>query len=170
MALKILHSSVVDTWSCEMQGNDITEDLKEVLNTWDITIHWFDIGLYIWDILEVIRGFPGSSVGEESTCNAGDSGLIPELGRSSGEGIGYPFQYSWTFLVAQMVKNLPAKQVTWVWSLGWEDPLEEGIAAHSSILAWRIPMDRGAWRATIHGGIKIGHDWMTKHSTHMENN
>ena len=55
-----------------MQGNDITEDLKAVLNTWDITIHWFDIRLYIWDILEDIWGFPGSSVGEESTCNAGD--------------------------------------------------------------------------------------------------
>ena len=49
-----------------------------------------------------------------------------------------------------MVKNLPAMQETWVRSLGWEDPLEEGIATHSSILAWRIPMDRGAWRATVH--------------------
>ena len=50
-------------------------------------------------------------------------------------------------LVAQMVKNLPAVQGTWVRSLGWEDPLEEGMATHRSILAWRIPMDRGAWRA-----------------------
>ena len=54
-------------------------------------------------------------------------------------------------LVAQMVKNLPAMQETWVRSLGWEDPLEEGMAPHSSILAWRIPMDRGAWRAAVHG-------------------
>ena len=54
------------------------------------------------------------------------------------------------FLVAQMVKNLPAEQETWVRSLGWEDPLEEGMATHSSILAWRIPMDRKAWQATIH--------------------
>ena len=54
-------------------------------------------------------------------------------------------------LVAQMVKNLPAVQKTWVRSLGWEDPLEEGTAMHSSILAWRIPMDRGAWWATVHG-------------------
>ena len=54
-------------------------------------------------------------------------------------------------LVAQMVKNLPAMQETWVQSLGWEDPLEESMAAHSSILAWRIPMDRGAWWATVHG-------------------
>ena len=49
-----------------------------------------------------------------------------------------------------MVKNLPAEQETWVRSLGWEDPLEEGMATHSSILAWRIPMDRKAWQATIH--------------------
>ena len=53
-------------------------------------------------------------------------------------------------LGAQMVKNLPAVQETWVQSLGWEDPLEEGMATHSSILAWRIPVDRGAWWATVH--------------------
>ena len=53
-------------------------------------------------------------------------------------------------LVAQMVKELPAMWEMWVWSLGWEDPLEEGIATNSSILAWRIPMDRGAWQATVH--------------------
>ena len=50
-----------------------------------------------------------------------------------------------------MVKNLPEMQETQVQSLGWEDPLEKGKATHSSILAWRIPMDRGAWRATVHG-------------------
>ena len=55
------------------------------------------------------------------------------------------------FLVAQMVKNPPVMQETWVRSLGWEDSLEEGMATHSSILAWRLPMDRGAWRATAHG-------------------
>ena len=54
-------------------------------------------------------------------------------------------------LVTQLVKNLPAMWETWVQSLGWEDPLEEGMATHSSILAWRISMDRGAWGATIHG-------------------
>ena len=54
-------------------------------------------------------------------------------------------------LVAQLVKNLPAIQETWVRSLGWQDPLEEGMATHSRILAWRIPMDRGAWWATAHG-------------------
>ena len=55
-----------------------------------------------------------------------------------GEGIGYPLQYSWASLVAQMVKNLPAMWETWVQSLGWEDLLEEGMATHSSIMAWRI--------------------------------
>ena len=56
--------------------------------------------------------------------------------------------------MAQMVKNLPAIQKTWVQSLNWEDPLEEGMATHSSILAWRIPMDREAWQATVHGVTK----------------
>ena len=79
------------------------------------------------------------SAGKESSCDAGDPGSIPELGRFAGEGIGYPLQCSWASLVAQLVKNPPAVQETWVQSLGWEDPLEEGKAMHSSILAWRIP-------------------------------
>ena len=81
------------------------------------------------------EGFSGSSAGKESACNAGDSGSIPGSGRSSGEGIGYPLQYSRASLVAQLVKNLPAMQETWVLSLGWEDPLEKGKATYSSILA-----------------------------------
>ena len=52
--------------------------------------------------------------------------------------------------MAQMVKNQPAMRETWVRSLGWEDPMEEGMATHSSILAWRIPKDRGAWWAAVH--------------------
>ena len=75
----------------------------------------------------------------KSTCNAGDTGSIPGLGRSAGEGIGYPFQYSWASLVAQLVKNLPTMRETWVLSLGWEDPMEKGKATNSSILAWTIP-------------------------------
>ena len=59
------------------------------------------------------KGFPDNSVGKESTCNAGDPGSIPGLGRSTGEGIGYPLQCSWASLVAQLVKNLPAMQETW---------------------------------------------------------
>ena len=92
-----------------------------------------------------------SSVGKESVFNAGDPGSIPGSGSSPGEGIGYPLQESWAFLVAQMVKNSPAIQETRVRSLGWEDPLEKGMATHSSILAWRIPMDRGAWLPTCMG-------------------
>ena len=65
--------------------------------------------------------------------------MSPGAGRSSGEGIGYSLQYSWASLVAQLVKNLPAMQDTWVQPLGGEDPLEKGKATHSSILAWRIP-------------------------------
>ena len=53
--------------------------------------------------------------------------------------------------MTQMVKDLPAMRETWVRSLGWDDPLEEGMAVHSSVLAWRIPMDRGAWQAADHG-------------------
>jgi len=62
-------------------------------------------------------GFPDSSAGKESTCNAGDPNLIPGLGRSHGEGIGYLPQYSWASPVAQLVKNLPAMRETWVRSL-----------------------------------------------------
>ena len=64
--------------------------------------------------------------------------MIPGLGKTAGEGIGYPLEYSWASLVAQLVKNIPAVQETWVRFLGWEDPLEKGKATHSSILAWRI--------------------------------
>ena len=99
-------------------------------------------------------GFPGNSAGQESACTAGDPGLIPGLGRSPGEGIGYPFQYSRASLMARMVRNPPATWKTWVRSLGWEDPPEEGMATHSSNLAWRISMDRGAWRAIVHGVTK----------------
>ena len=70
--------------------------------------------------------FPDSSVGKESAYKAGDPGLIPGLGRSSGEGIGYPLQYSWASLVAQLVKNLLVMWETWVRSLGQEDSLEKG--------------------------------------------
>ena len=83
--------------------------------------------------------FPHSSVDKESACNAGDPGLIPGLGRSSGGEIEYPLRYSWALLVAQLVKNPPAMPKTWVRTLSWEDPLGKGKAIHSSILVWRIP-------------------------------
>ena len=74
-------------------------------------------------------------MGEESACSAGDPGSIPGLGRSTGEGTGYPLQYSWASIVVQLVKNPPAIWETWVQSLGWEDPQEKGKVTHSSILA-----------------------------------
>ena len=101
--------------------------------------------------------FPHSSVGKESACNAGDLGSIPGSGRSPGEGTGNPLQYScleiphgqrrlagyspwgWASLVAQTVMSLSTMQETWVQSLGWEGLLEKEMAAHSSILAWKIP-------------------------------
>ena len=106
----------------------------------------------------VFLGFACGSAGKESSCNEGDLDSIPGLGRSPGEGKGYPLQYSglensmdcivhgvaksnlWASQVGgSVVKNLPAMRKTWVQSLGWEDPLEKGKATHSSILAWRIP-------------------------------
>ena len=84
-------------------------------------------------------GFPGSSAGKESACNAVDPHLSPGSGSSPGEWIGYPLQYSWASLSGSEGKVTPAIQETWVRSLGWEDPLEKEMATHSSILAWRIP-------------------------------
>ena len=73
-----------------------------------------------------LLGFPYDSAGKESACNVGDLGSIPELGRSPGEGNGYSLQYSWVSVIAQLVKNPPAMQETWVRSLGQEDLLEKG--------------------------------------------
>ena len=109
---------------------------------------------YIGYTLGIILGFSGGSDSKESICNAGDPDLIPGLGRSSGEGIGYPLQYSWASIVAQTVKNPSAMQETWVRSPSWEDPLAEGMATHPSILACRIPIDRGARQTTVHGVTK----------------
>ena len=79
--------------------------------------------------------------------------MISGLGRFAGEGIGYPLQYSWASLVAQLVKNPSAMWEIWVQSLGWEDPLEKGMATHSSILAWRIP-----WTVQSMGSQRVGHN------------
>ena len=80
-----------------------------------------------------------SSVGKESTCNSGNPGSIPGLGRSAEERIGYPLQYSWASVVSQLVKNPPTMRETWVRYMDWEDPLEKGKASYCNILAWRIP-------------------------------
>ena len=83
---------------------------------------------------------------------------IPGWGRSAREGIGYPLHSSWASLAAQLVKNLPAMQETWVQSLGWEDPLEEGMATHHSILAWRIPWTEEAGGLQSIGSQRVGLD------------
>ena len=83
------------------------------------------------------------------------------MDRGAWQAIVHGVAKSWTWLtlfgaslVAEMVKNLPVMKETWAQFLGWEDPLGEGMATHSSILAWTIPMDRGAWWATVHGVTK----------------
>ena len=99
-------------------------------------------------------GFPGSSAGKESICNAGDPSSIP--GESK-----IPWRRDWLptpvflgFPGGSDSKESTAMWETWDQSLGWEDPLEEGIATLSGILAWIIPMDRRAWCATVHGITK----------------
>ena len=88
---------------------------------------WSNSHIHTW-LLEnnmfIIVCFPDSSVGKESTCHAGDPGLIPGLGRSAGEGISYLLLFSWASLVDQLVKSPPAMRETWVRFLGWEDPLK----------------------------------------------
>ena len=79
------------------------------------------------------RGFLTGSGGKGSDCNARDSGLIPESGRSLGEEIGCSLQHSSTLLVAQLVRNLSAMQETWVQALGWEDHLEKGKATYTPV-------------------------------------
>ena len=92
-----------------------------------------------------LRGFPHSVVGKESTCNTGDPGLIPRLGRSPGEGIGYPLQYFWAALVAQLVKNPPQwgrpGLNPWVGKIFWRRERLPTL----SILAWRIPWTCSPW-------------------------
>ena len=85
------------------------------------------------------RYFPVSSIGKESPAIQETPVGFVDQEDPLEKGIGYPLQYSWTSLVAQLVKNLHAVQEPWLWSLGWEDPQEKGKATHPSILAWRIP-------------------------------
>ena len=103
------------------------------------------------------KGFPHSSVCKESACNGGDSDLIPESGRSSREGIGYPLQYSWPSLVVQLVKNSPTMWETWVRSLGEEDPLEKEMATH-----WRIPWTEKPGRLQSMGSQELDTDLATE--------
>ena len=108
--------------------------------------------------------------GKEPVCSAqvaGDTGSVPELGRSPGEGIGHALQYSWVSLVAQTVKNPPAMWETWVRSLGWEDPLEKGMATHSSILAWEIPWTEKPGELQSMGSQRVGRNLGTKYEREL---
>ena len=155
----------------------------------------YKLYIYIYIYIYIsLWGFPCSSVSKESAYNAGDLGLIPGSGRSTGEGNGSPFQYSclenamdrgaWQAIVhvvartghdlatkpiphiflygaslgAQMVKNPPAMWETWVQSLGWEDPLEKGMATHSSILACRILWTERPSRLQSMGLQRVGYN------------
>ena len=107
--------------------------------------------------VQCLKDFPGGSDGKASVYSVGDPGPIRGSGRSAGEGIGYPLQYSWASLESQLVKNLPAVWETWVRSLGWEDPLEKEMATHSSILAWKIPWMKEPGRLLSMGSQRVGH-------------
>ena len=123
-------------------------------NSWaEITIIW----LWTW-------GFPGSSAGKESTCNAGDCRsrrFNPWVWKIPWRRDRLPTPYSWAALVAQLVKNPPAMWETWVWSLGWKDPLEKGKASHSRVLAWRIPRIEESGGLSTMGSQRIRHKWAT---------
>ena len=120
-----------------------------------------------WTLSIALKDFPGGSDGKASAYSAGDPGSIPGSGRSPGEGNGNPLQYSWTSLVAQMVKRLPIMRETWVWSLGREDLLEKEIAIHSSTLAWKIPWMEEPGKLQSMGSQRVGHDWATSMSCHV---
>ena len=109
-------------------------------------------GRNFWEL----RDFPGSSVGKESTYKR--FGLIPGLGSPLGEGTGYPLQYSWASLVVHMVNNMQAMWETWVRSLSWEDPLEEGMAPHSIFLPGESPGTEEPGRLQPMGSHRVRHD------------
>ena len=91
-------------------------------------------------VVIITWGFPGSSAGKESACDAGDPGSIPGLGRSPGEEIGYPFQHSWAYMVAQT---------------------EKAMAPHSSTLAWKIPWTEEPAGLQSMASLRVGNDWAT---------
>ena len=134
---------------------------KTVVQKWEIKIFL---------ILKKAEGI-GSSAGKESACNEGNPGLIPGSGRSPRERIGYPLQCSWASLVAQTVKNPPAMRETWVRSLGWEDPLEEGMATHLVILPGEPPRTEKPGRLQSMVSQRAGREHSkqraTKHSTDL---
>ena len=135
----VMDNEKICVWNSEVQhGTKLVCSSVEIASVKRYETYPKIIFLYwLWSILVIFLyslrfvfnneiSFRPSSVGKESSCNAGDPSSIPGLGRFAGEGTGYPLQYSWASLVAQLVKNPLAMRETWVWSLGWEDPLEKG--------------------------------------------
>ena len=119
-------------------------------------VRWSGIPISLRMLHSYNMGFHVSSVGKESAFNAGDPGSIPGLGGSPGEGIGYPLQYSWASLVAQLVKNLLTMQETWVWALGWEDSPGEGISYSLQYSGLENSVDY-----IVHGSGRVRHNWVT---------
>ena len=118
-------------WMSWYDSNFLKGKSKVLNSRYDVMWPWCKI-------YRLIIGFPGSSDGEESTCNAGDPSSTPGSGRSTGKRDNLPIPVLLGFSWAQLVKNLPAMRETWVQSLGWEDPLEKGKATHSSILDYIV--------------------------------
>ena len=107
--------------SC-LKSENYYSDINNKCTNLELCLTFF---IYIWLPLTIDLGYPDNSFGKEFTWNAEDPSLIPGLGKSPGEEIGYPLQCSWNSLVAQLVKNPYAMWKTWVRSLGWEHPLEK---------------------------------------------
>ena len=116
----------------DSSGSSVRRILLERILEWDaISISRASSSARDWTLVSCTVRFPDSSVGKESAYNVGDPGSIPGSGRSPGDGIGYPLLYSWASLMAQLIKNLPAVQETWVQFLSWEDPMQKGKVTHS---------------------------------------
>ena len=144
-------------------GSSFSTSLSTLVIVLLIVAILMDVKYYLIVALICISlSFPGSSAGKESACNAGDPGSIPGSGKPPRGGIGYPLQYSWASLVAQMVKNPPSMQKTWVWFLVRKDPLLEGMQPTPVFL----PRE-SLWteRLTDHGVAK-SLAWLSKSAQH----
>ena len=150
---------------------DCSHEIKRRLHLWkkamtnlDSSLKSRDITLLTKVCIHACWGFLGSSASKESACNAGDSGLIPGLGISPGEGIGYPLQYSWASLKAQMVKNPHAMWETWVRSLIGKIPWRRAWQPTSVFLSGESQWTEKPGELQSVGSQRVRHDWVTKHS------
>ena len=134
---------------------------------WEFPVNSEGIQPYIYMYPFSPKSFPSSSAGKESTCDAGDPGLIPVSGRSPREGTGYPLPYSWASLVAQMIKNLPAMRETWVQSLVGKFPWRRAWQPTLLFFPGKSPWTEEPGRLPSMELQRVGHDWVTKHTTHI---